>query len=210
MSSLAASNDAKAGSDGDESAPHVEGELTQLVGMNLRRLRVKRGLSLDRLAKASRVSKAMLGQIELGQSAPTINILWKIAKALAVPFSTLLANPAAPTTALFLGAKAKRLTSRDGAFSSRALFTFSGARSTEFYELRMAPRGVERAEPHSPGTTENLVVASGAIRIRVGKEEYLLGAGDAIFFEADLPHEYSNPGDVESVMYLVMKYAEPT
>src|SRR5262249_45458130 len=59
-----------------------EHDLTPVVGANLRRLRVKRGLSLERLAKSSGVSRAMLGQIELGQSTPTINVLWKVARAL--------------------------------------------------------------------------------------------------------------------------------
>jgi len=187
---------------------HADGELTHLVGANLRRIRVKKGLSLDRLARASHVSKAMLGQIELGQSAPTINVLWKISTALAVPFSALIANPTVPTTAIFSAANARWLLSANGAFSSRALFPFAAMHATEFYELRMAPLGVERAEPHSPGTTENLVVASGTIRIRVRNEQHVLNAGDAIFFEADTAHEYANPGDVEAVMYLVMRYAE--
>src|SRR5689334_16779324 len=54
------------------------GDLAPVVGANLRRLRVRRGLSLERLAQRSGVSRAMLSQIELGQSAPTINVLWKI------------------------------------------------------------------------------------------------------------------------------------
>src|SRR5689334_5182792 len=70
----------------------LEGDLTPVVGANLRRLRIKRGLSLERLAGVSSVSRAMLGQIELGQSTPTINVLWKIARALDVPFSTLLSD----------------------------------------------------------------------------------------------------------------------
>lgn len=185
-----------------------EGDLTHVVGANLRRIRMKKGLSLDRLARASRVSKAMLGQIELGQSAPTINVLWKITSALGVPFSALIANPTAPSTALFPVKRAKRLLSGNGAFSSRALFPFAASHATEFYELRMAPFGVESAEAHSPGTTENLVVATGSIRLRVGKEQYLLAPGDAIFFEADVAHEYANPSGEEAVMYLVMRYAE--
>ena len=32
--------------------------------------------------------------------------------------------------------------------------------------------------------------------------------GDAIVFEADAPHAYRNPGDVEAIMYLVMTYAD--
>src|SRR4051812_32114751 len=76
---------------------HGEGaaDLAPVVGKNLRRLRTQRGLSLERLAKASGVSRAMLGQVELGQSAPTINVLWKIARALALPFSALISTSAA-------------------------------------------------------------------------------------------------------------------
>ena len=103
---------------------------------------------------------------------------------------------------------AKRLTSSDGGFTSRALFPSNSARMTEFYELRLAPGAIERAEPHPTGTTENLVVASGQLEIRVGKERHLLGDGDAILFEADVPHAYINTGGAEAQMYLVMIYAE--
>src|SRR5579859_404207 len=64
---------------------HGAGDLAPVVGKNLRRLRTQRGLSLERLSRASGVSRAMLGQVELGQSAPTINVLWKIARALGIP-----------------------------------------------------------------------------------------------------------------------------
>src|SRR5512134_2520325 len=76
---------AVAGSHADDAA-----DLAPVVGGNLRRLRTRRGLSLERLAQISGVSRAMLGQIELGQSAPTINVLWKIARALEVTFSALI------------------------------------------------------------------------------------------------------------------------
>jgi transcriptional regulator with XRE-family HTH domain len=188
--------------------PRNDADLTPIVAANLRRLRVKRGLSLERLAKASGVSRAMLGQIELSQSTPTINVLWKVAIALGVPFSTLLANPAVPSTTVLRAGDGRVLRSSNGAMSSRALFPFTLGRVTEFYELRVLPGGVERAQAHPAGTTENLVVASGQIRITVGGERHLLQAGDAIFFEADGEHEYANPAAVEAVLYLVMRYAE--
>src|SRR5579862_6217666 len=77
-----------------EQVPTERTDLTPEVGPNLRRMRVHRGLSLERLAHASGVSRAMLCQIELGQSAPTINVLWKIARALNVPFSALIRSNA--------------------------------------------------------------------------------------------------------------------
>jgi mannose-6-phosphate isomerase-like protein (cupin superfamily) len=103
---------------------------------------------------------------------------------------------------------ARLLTSSNGSFSSRALSPFNGTRNVEFYELRLAGNGVEHAEPHAPGTTENLVVAWGAVEIRVGKSRYELAAGDSIVFDADVSHDYENPGQEEALLYLVMTYPE--
>jgi transcriptional regulator with XRE-family HTH domain len=182
-------------------------DLTPIVGANLRRLRVKRGLSLERLAKASGVSRAMLGQVELGHSTPTINVVWKIARALDVSFSTLITERSASSTALVLRERAKLLTSHDGSFTSRALFPFDQPRNVEFYELSLAPNSIEEADPHPTGTTENLVVTSGALELCVDKARHHLATGDAILFEADVPHSYRNPGSQSLTMYLVMSYA---
>jgi transcriptional regulator with XRE-family HTH domain len=183
-------------------------DLAPIVGRNLRRLRTQRGLSLERLAKASGVSRAMLGQIELGQSAPTINVIWKIARSLGIPFSALISTTAQSGTRLMRSTQAKVLASHDGRFTSRALFPFDEPRRVEFYELHLAARAVEQADPHPPGTLENIVVTAGQVEIERGDERHLLGAGDAILFEADVAHVYRNPGPVDAVMYLVMTYAE--
>src|ERR1700742_672699 len=58
-----------------------------VVGQNIERLRSRRDLSLEVLAKIAGVSRAMLGMIETGRSVPTINVVWKIACAFGVPFS---------------------------------------------------------------------------------------------------------------------------
>ena len=187
-------------------------DLARLVGQNLRRLRMRRGLSLEKLAQKSSVSRAMLGQIELGQSAPTINVLWKIARALDVTFATLMQAREAGGTTVLKKAQAKVLASHDGDFTSRALFPFDGrlpARA-EFYELRLAPEATEAAEAHAPGTVENLVVSVGQLELVVGKEVHRLETGDSILFEADVAHSYVNVGPGECLMFLVMTYAEPS
>jgi transcriptional regulator with XRE-family HTH domain len=181
-------------------------DLTPAVGANLRRLRTKRGLSLERLSRASGVSRAMLGQVELGQSTPTINVLWKIARALGVSFSALITDPGLTRPSVMRGSTARVLTSHDGAFVSRALFPTDQPRDVEFYELRLAPASVERADPHPPGTKENLVVVDGALGMVIAGERHRLATGDAILFDADVPHEYWNDGDGQLRMYLVMTY----
>lgn len=64
--------------------------LNAIIAANLKRLRMERNLSLGQLAELSGVSKVMLGQIEKGDSNPTINMLWKIANGLKVPYTVLL------------------------------------------------------------------------------------------------------------------------
>jgi Predicted transcriptional regulators len=64
--------------------------LDQLIAQNLKRLREERKLSLDRVAELTGVSKSMLGQIERGDSSPTVATVWKIANGLKVSFTTLM------------------------------------------------------------------------------------------------------------------------
>ncbi len=203
---------AKAAPEAPVSPPAPAGDdatdLAPVVGGNLRRLRTKRGLSLERLSQLSGVSRAMLGQIELGQSAPTINVLWKIARALEVTFSALISSRTQSGALVLRADQAKLLSSKDRSFTSRALFPFDEPRRVEFYELRLAPGGVESADAHAPGTSENLVVTSGVVEIDVAGETHRLTAGDSVLFEADAPHAYRNAGKGEAVMYLVMTYAE--
>ena len=184
-------------------------DLASIVGQNLRRARTRQGHSLERLAKLSGVSRAMLGQIETGKSTPTITLLWKVATALDVPFANLLAAQSASGTALLRREAAKVLSASDGRFTSRALFPFENERRVEFYELRLAPNHREDAAAHAPGTKENLIVAKGAVEISTARERAVtLAEGDAMLFEADVRQSYRNLGSTEAVLYLVMTYVE--
>lgn len=176
------------------------------VGESLRQLRNERGLSLEKLAQIAGVSRAMLGQIELGQSTPTIKTLWKISRALDVPFSALLSGKESPGTMVLRAAQTRRLTNEQGTFVSRALFPLGGPRRVEFYELRLAAGAEEHAVAHSFGTTEMLAVNRGLLEVSAHGEVYRIAEGDVLTFEADVPHVYRNPGSVEALAYLVMTY----
>jgi len=182
------------------------GDLTAVVGANLRRLRLDRGLSLEEMARLSGVSRSMLGQIELGQSAPTINVLWKIAQALDEPFSVLLSQPRGTGPRVIRAADRAELPSKDGSFVSRPLFTFETRRKAEAYELRLQPGGVRHAEAHAPGTSESLAVFRGSLDLSIAGTDHHLDTGDAILFDADEPHVYRNRGRTEAVLFLVMTY----
>jgi transcriptional regulator with XRE-family HTH domain len=119
------------------------------LGSNLRRLRMRRGLSLERLSKQSRVSRAMLSQIELGRSAPSVNVVWRIASALSVPFSALLSVYPGKSPRVLHARKAQVTSNHEGSFSWRALFPREPRRSTEFYQLTVQPHGIGAAAAYA-------------------------------------------------------------
>ncbi len=180
--------------------------LTRAVGNNLHKFRGERGLSLEKLATLSGVSRSMLGQIELGQSAPTINVVWKIAQALELPFSALIADLSRRQTRVLKASDSKHLHSSSGQFFSRPLFPADASRKVEFYQLKLQAGASEEAEPHAPGTLENLVVSQGRLNLTLADEQFALEVDDAILFEADVPHSYHNPDGEDAIYYLVMTY----
>ncbi len=64
----------------------------QTLATNLRRLRVERGMSQERLAADSGVDRAYVGGIERQSENPTIDVLDKLAAAMNVDVGELLVN----------------------------------------------------------------------------------------------------------------------
>ena len=64
--------------------------IAQRISHNLQRLRDKRQLTLEALAQASGVRRAMIAQIEAGRSFPSVKVLSKVATALSVSIAEFL------------------------------------------------------------------------------------------------------------------------
>jgi transcriptional regulator with XRE-family HTH domain len=55
-----------------------------IVGANVRRLRIERGLTQEALAAAAEIDMRYVGGIERGQENPTVSVLGRLAGALGV------------------------------------------------------------------------------------------------------------------------------
>jgi DNA-binding XRE family transcriptional regulator len=64
-----------------------------LVAWNLRRVRVKRGLSQERLAFDAGVDRSYLGGLERQEENPTVDVLDRLASALSIPISEFFVSP---------------------------------------------------------------------------------------------------------------------
>lgn len=186
-------------------------EINRRVSDALKRSRKAKDLSLDQLALRSGVSRAALSQIEGGRTNPTLSVLWKVAAGLGIPFPELLELPQGSEPKVMRANDAVTLRSADGRMESRLLSPGGATPSVEVYELRFAPKGLHRSEPHSKGTSETLVVLKGALRVSLeGGGDHELMTGDTIFFRADVPHAYENRGSQEARCLNVIHYERMT
>lgn len=168
-------------------------DLTSVIGYNLARIRKKKGLSLDKLAESSGVSKAMIGQIERGESNPTVNTLWRIATGLHVSFSELLTEEKSAVE-LVRFSELHAFSDSDG-ITVYPLFAFDQDKRIEIFTITLAPNCCHLSDPHDEGSEEYLIISEGTLELVVGAENYKLGPGDAVRYRADKPHIYRNDTD---------------
>lgn len=181
--------------------------INKILALNLKIIRKERKLSLDKLADITGVSKSMLGQIERGESSPTITTIWKIANGLKISFTSLLNKPQ-PEILIITKKDIDPLIEDNGKYKLYSFFPYDNERNFEIYSVEIERGGYLNAEPHIQGTKEFITVFKGEITIRVGNEEYNINEGESIQFRADRPHSYHNSGDKYTKINMVIFYSK--
>ncbi len=168
------------------------------IASYLKSQRKRKGLSLDATAKLTGVSKAMLGQIERGESSPTIATLWKIASGLETSFSAFFAND--PNLKL-----AERVFPEDPRMKVKTLFPFQEDTGLEVFEITLCDYHTQISSPHSVGVVEHVHVISGEVSLYFNQEWHLLKAGESLRFFSDQPHGYRSESET-SVFHNIICY----
>lgn len=161
------------------------------IGKRLKAARQNRNLTLDELAEATGVSKPMLGQIERGQSSPTVNTLWKIATGMKIPFSSFLQEQGTEYTVVGLQEQ-DVLREENGAMKVYTLFAFDPARSCEAFYIEFAAGCEHDSDKHNDGVEEYIFVIRGKLDMILNGTKVTVRKRQAIRFEANIPHSYVN------------------
>lgn len=180
--------------------------INKVMANNLKDLREQRKLSLDSVAELTGVSKSMLGQIERGESNPTIQTVWKIANGLKISLTSLIDTPH-PDTKVVRRATMDPVLGSDGNIHIYPVFPYDPDKGFEVINLELAPGADSPSEPHAKGTEEYLMVLEGSMSVTVNQDTFTLEAGDAIRYRADQSHVYSRtdegPGLTKACMVIV-------
>jgi transcriptional regulator with XRE-family HTH domain len=177
----------------------------ETLAAELRERRRREGLSLEALSAKAGVSRSMISKVERGEAVPSTVVLSRLAEALGTSFAALLMPDTAEHEVLVIP-QARQPVLRDEAtgFTRRVLSPVLPGRGLDLV-LNTLPPGAETGAftPHRNGVEEYVWVQRGRLRAVLGDTEVLLQAGDSLFFDATVPHAFSNPGD-EPCEYLLV------
>ncbi|WP_136067343.1 helix-turn-helix domain-containing protein [Modicisalibacter radicis] len=162
------------------------------IPATLRHLRQSRGWSLERCADATAVSKAMLGQIERGESSPTVATLWKIASGFGVSFSVFFGEATGADSHVPDGAGEDAHWQDAAGMGLDVLIPFDAALGCEMFAVTLAPGAMSASAPHASGVIEHVIALDDGVEIAVDGRWHSLAAGQARRFAADRPHAYRN------------------
>lgn len=180
-------------------------EIHLILAKNLKALREDKKLSLEKVAELTGVSKTMIGQIERGESTPTITTIWKISNGLKISFSSLINTPQTDTKVI-LRNDLQTLSEDNGKYRVYPNFPFEDDRRFEVYSIEIEKGGFLSAEAHLEGTEELITVFEGELTVRVNNNEYTVRDGDSIRFKADRPHTYHNSGETLTRLSMILYY----
>ncbi len=182
--------------------------LNQYLGKKLKLIRQDNGWSLDRASSETGVSKAMLGQIERGESSPTIATLWKIAGGFHVSLSQLIEpHPVEDEGVVFRWADNLRHQPASDDMLVAPIFPYDDRYGFEMFELTLLP-GYERlSEAHETGVVEHVIVTGGKMDVFVNGEWLELQEGGAVRFAADRPHGYRNLNSGSATFHNLIYYS---
>jgi transcriptional regulator with XRE-family HTH domain len=177
------------------------------VGQRVKALREAMGLSLRDLAERSGVSKPMLSQVERGETSPTIAVAAKIAFGLELSLSQLLRLDEGGSVSVVRSDSRLRGGGAHGHAYEVVTPGLPGQRaevSLHVLEPAASTGGPEDPPIHEPGARETAVVTSGRLRLHCDGTTYDLDQGDAVTFDADLPHHFENPDGSEARFFAVV------
>jgi transcriptional regulator with XRE-family HTH domain len=163
-------------------------------GPSIRRIRRSKDLTLLELARQTGLSEGFISQVERQKANPSFSTLMRIAGALNVPMSVLIAE--AEENDVSGPARRDLMNHPSGVYRDR-LVTPANAKTIQVIEAVLEPGEGSRVAPYAhPDEEECLVVLDGHLELQSGETVYQLRAGDSVLINPGTPHSYRNPGRV--------------
>jgi len=169
------------------------------IGEKLRTLRLRKSMGLVELGKHTGLSAALLSKLERGKLFPTLPTLLRIAMVFGVGLDYFFTDERKRRVVSVVRKENRvRLPERSGAqdvpYYFECLDYLSTERKLSAYLAEFQEIAPEKLKPHQHAGIEFLYLIKGSLTLKIGSEEFLLEAEDAIYFDSAVQHSYRRRG----------------
>jgi len=168
------------------------------VGVQIRKWRVERGLTLANVAERSGLNVGYLSQIENDKASPSLQCLTAIGAALEVPAAWfLIEDVPAPYVV-----RAKDRPVTESPLGRVAHVDGRGSRDVSIIEVTSTERGA-RVGAHAHAGEEHHLVLRGTFRMTQGEHVIEIGPGDYVRWDGTIPHDGESTSDDGGSMLII-------
>jgi transcriptional regulator with XRE-family HTH domain len=164
----------------------------KLLGLNLKRLREQKGLSLREVGRRVDITPSFLSQIENGKTNPSISTLKAIADVLNTTIASLMGEEIKEGGGYVVRESERKSLENIGQGIKINLLTSPDPyKQMEPLYFTLDPNA-DSGDQYRHYGQEFLLVLTGKMELILNSTRYVLGKGDSMYFNSSIPHSYKN------------------
>jgi transcriptional regulator with XRE-family HTH domain len=162
------------------------------LGKKIRDLRLRRGLTVQKLAEASRLSKGFISQVENDRTSPSLTTLRDLASALNTSVAYLVVEEEQMPYVVRAGERPR--VHVGGNTSKVEVLSAQPKRNLELMMAELPPGLTAGDKRHFHHGEECLLCLEGRVSVVCGEHRLVLEAGDSCHYDGRVPHAVENCG----------------
>ncbi len=160
------------------------------LGKKIRDLRLRRGMTVQQLAQASRLSKGFISQVENDHTSPSLTTLQDLARALETSVAYLVVEE--EPVPFVVRARERQRVNLGGNTSSVEVLSASPKRNLELLIAELPPGMPAGDKRHYHHGEECVLCLEGRVTLTFGEHVLTLETGDSCHFDGRVPHAVEN------------------
>ena len=169
------------------------------VGKKIKQQRLKKKMSLDRVANETGFSIEYLKKVESGKKIPPVGALLQIARALEIDSGFFLKEQESN-----LRNRIKAYTKRTENYAYTTLTPGAENKHLKAFKVAIEPMTDHKGVGYQHEGEEFVYVLSGKIEVIVGDHVNTLDAGESLHFNSGIRHKLRNIGDEKAELVVVI------
>ncbi len=181
------------------------------VGEKIKALRVRKGMSIEDLARKTGISEALLSGIEGQTVSPPLGNIVSLAEVFRVTVGELFGDSADSPFCIVRSDDRKAVSrfsstvGKPGSYSYESLGHKKQNRQMEPFLVTLTPTEVSQVEASQHIGEEIIFVLEGQVEVTLAEHTDILNPGDSIYYDSTLPHVVSchgaDPATILAVIY---------